>query len=832
MTATVTVTPSANGCTGTPVTFTITVNPTPSITPIGDQTLCAGATTANIPISGPIAGATYAWTNDAPSIGLAANGNGDIAPFTVANTGNTPVIATVTATPTANACTGPAEVFTITVNPIPTVNAVGNQTVCHNTAVNGISFAGNVTNATYAWTNDNPSIGLAANGNGDIAGFTGTNTGNTPVTATVTVTPSANGCTGTPVTFTLTVNPTPSITPIGDQTLCNRAATAQVTIAGPVTGATYGWTNTDPSIGLAANGNGDIASFTATNSGNTPVTATITATPTAAACTGATETFTITVKPTPTVGSINNQALCNGAASNPINFAGTVAATTFAWTNTTTSIGLGASGNGDIASFTGTNMGTAPVTATVTVTPTADGCTGTAGTFTVSVNPTQTGTPVTATICAGSTYNFGGQTFSAAGTYPVRLQNIYGCDSTVTLNLLVNPTYTGTLNRTICSGTNFSFGGNTYSTTGAYPVTFQTIRGCDSTVTLNLTVDPTPVVAITPQPAQCLDGNSFNFSTTQNQPAGSVYNWVFVNANIPGSTVAAPQNVSYATAGTFPVGLTVTRNGCQDGDTILVTVHPNPNVQFNAQPPTGCVPLSVTFTDISTPTGGTLTWDFGPGHPASNTSPVTVTYLTPGVYGVTLSVTDVNGCSGTRTAPGLVNAQAPPVAGFGIQPSEINMGNPTAYFADASTGANSVYYYVPGVSNSAIPGPNAQYQFPKEGTYEVMQIVYSSGGCADTAFGQLIVEGVTEVFIPNAFTPNDDPFNPGFRVVGNGFSDFHMMIFDRWGELLFETRDHNEKWNGTFRNKVLPQDVYVYKVELTDFKKNPKTYIGSVTLVR
>ena len=111
------------------------------------------------------------------------------------------------------------------VNPIPTVNAVANQVVCNNTATAAVNFSGAVAGTVYNWTNNAPSIGLAASGTGDIASFTATNTTNAPVTATITVTPTyTNGgttCTGTQRTFTITVNPTPTVNAIPNQVVCN-----------------------------------------------------------------------------------------------------------------------------------------------------------------------------------------------------------------------------------------------------------------------------------------------------------------------------------------------------------------------------------------------------------------------------------------------------------------------------------------------------------------------------------------------------------------------------------------------------------------------------------
>ena len=392
------------GCTGTPTSFTITVNPTPTVNVVSNQTVCNGGTTAAVSFSGAVAGTVYNWTNNTTSIGLGASGTGPIPSFTGVNTTNAPITATITVTPSFTnggvTCNGTPRTFTITVNPTPTVNAVSNQVICNGSNTTAVSFSGAVTGTVYNWTNNTTSIGLAASGTGNIASFAAVNTGTTPVTATITVTPSyTNGgttCTGTPTSFTITVNPTPTVTQPANQVLCNGSNTTAVTFTGAVAGTVYNWTNNTTSIGLAASGTGNIASFVGVNTGVAPVVATITVTPSytngGVTCTGTPRTFTITVNPTPTVNQPANQVVCNRSLTTAVAFTGAVTGTVYNWTNNTTSIGLAASGTGDIAAFTAVNTTQTPVVATITVTPSYTNggvtCTGTPRTFTITVNPT------------------------------------------------------------------------------------------------------------------------------------------------------------------------------------------------------------------------------------------------------------------------------------------------------------------------------------------------------------------------------------------------------------------------------------------------------------
>ncbi len=120
--------------------------------------------------------------NNTPSIGLAASGSGNIASFTAINTGNAPVIATITVTPAytnaGTTCTGTAKTFTITVNPKAIVDAVPDQTLCSGGTTAAINFSSGTAGGSivYNWTNNTPSIGLSASGNGNIPAFTAINT--------------------------------------------------------------------------------------------------------------------------------------------------------------------------------------------------------------------------------------------------------------------------------------------------------------------------------------------------------------------------------------------------------------------------------------------------------------------------------------------------------------------------------------------------------------------------------------------------------------------------------------------------------------------------------
>jgi gliding motility-associated-like protein len=270
--------------------FQVVVTATPQIASVPSQADCAGANTTAVNFSGGTAGTIYNWTNNNITIGLAANGTGNINSFIGLNNGIGPAIATITVTPSANGCPGLSTNFSITVKETPVMSQVQNQTLCENGTTTTVNFSGAPAGTSYDWVNNNPSIGLAANGNGNINAFNAADTG----TAIITITPSNNGCNGASTSFLITVNQSPAMNTLTEQALCEDKETEAIIFSG-TPGTTYNWVNSNPSIGLAANGDGNIESFITINNNQAPITAVITVTPTLNGCQGASNTTTITV---------------------------------------------------------------------------------------------------------------------------------------------------------------------------------------------------------------------------------------------------------------------------------------------------------------------------------------------------------------------------------------------------------------------------------------------------------------------------------------------------------------------------------------------------------
>jgi hypothetical protein len=802
--ATITVTPVAAGCPGAPVTFTITVNPTPVVNPIASQTVCNGTTTANInfisPTTGPTGALSFSWTNSQPSIGLAASGNsGSIAPFTAVNAGSAPVTANITVTPVYNnggvTCSGTPQTFTIVVNPTPTVSPVANQTLCAGSATAAVNFTGFVPGTIYNWTNSNPAIGLAASGAGNIASFTTLNATNVAQVATITVTPNfSNGpitCPGTPTTFTITVNPIPSVNAVANQTVCAGATVTQA-FSGPVAGTVYSWTNSNTAIGLGASGTGNL-NFVSTNTTGAPLTGTVTVTPTytnaGASCTGASASFTITVNPVPTVNPVIGQILCNGSATAAVNFTGAVPGTVYSWTNSNPSIGLGASGAGNIGSFTATNATTVVQTATITVTPSftsnATTCTGAPISFTIVVNPTPSvNTIANQTVCAGATTTAVTISGPVAGT----VYNWTNSNPSIGLG--------ASGSNTIPAFTAINAGNVPVTATITVTPVFTNggISCPGATSTFTITVNPTANVN---QPAdQVLCNGSgtaaVNFVGTV---AATTYSWTNSNPAIglaaSGTGNIASFTATNGTAAPITAIITVTPSSpiaCTGTPvSFTITVNPTPTVNVIADQ-TICAGSTTAAVTVAGPVAGaSYSWTnsnttIGLGASGIGNIPAFVTVnptILPVTATITVTATYTNGgitCTGpTRSFTITVNPQ--PNIIFTNVPPRVCLTDTVVLLTATPAGGT---WTGPGVSGNSFTGSVAGI-----GVQLVTYTIPGAFGCTATRSMNIVVNDCLErhnVF-QEAIRIMPNPSNGEFKVQFNSdkYKEFKVKVADGQG---------------------------------------------------
>lgn len=260
----------------------------PSIT--GDTTVCQ-KDTITYTVPSQTGAVSYNWTVPPGAFILSGQGTTSVNVYWNGQTGGQ-VCATWTDTCTASQ----PYCINVTVNPTP-IMAPTNVVACSGDTVPSSNFLSNPVGATYTWTNSNTAIGLPASGTGNTPAFYTTNTTTSPITSTVSVTPTFNGCTGETYTYTITVNPIPVADTISDIVVCAGDTISTIVFSGTPSNLTYNWFNSDTLGGLAASGTGNIAPYIATNNTNSPIISTISVVPVNGPCYGDTVTFTITVNP-------------------------------------------------------------------------------------------------------------------------------------------------------------------------------------------------------------------------------------------------------------------------------------------------------------------------------------------------------------------------------------------------------------------------------------------------------------------------------------------------------------------------------------------------------
>lgn len=312
------------------------------------------------------------------------------------------------------------------------------------------------------------------------------------------------------------------------------------------------------------------------------------------------------------------------------------------------------------------------------------------------------------------------------------------------------------------------------------------------------------------------------------------WNWEFGDGDF--STTQNPAHV-YMDPGDIPVRLTVRdTNQCEDVIIKPIQYFPAPALIVIAPNSFfGCEPADIFFDNLSFPIDTTydIVWNFGDGETGDDISPWH-TYNDPGLYTVDVSITSPIGCEVSETFPNLIQIEPSPTAGFTFYPEELSILEPEVSFTDESQGAASIYWTFGDGGFSSIWNPTHTYQ--DTGVVAVTQIVTHLSGCQDTLIQYLDIKPEVRYFLPNAFTPNNDSVNEFYKGVGilEGATGFNFSIWNRWGELVFETNDPDQGWNGTKFNtgKPAPAGVYIVLAKFRGPRGQLFEYKGFATLIR
>lgn len=363
--------------------------------------------------------------------------------------------------------------------------------------------------------------------------------------------------------------------------------------------------------------------------------------------------------------------------------------------------------------------------------------------------------------------------------------------------------------------------------------TFQyTVNGtspCPNDVSdFTITVHEDPVINAGTDVEVC-DGTAVTLTGTGGG-TGAVYTW---DNGVTQGTSFTPivGSLNYTVS-------VVDGNGCTGSDIINVTVNPNPTISFFPDTTLGCAPFLVEFTSMSNPAAASCEWTFGDGSSSLGCGMVDHVYTTEGDFDVSLEITSIDGCSSFVSIPGLISVEAMPVASFSYSPDISTIEDTEIEFTNASYDADTYFWtFGDNTPSSTVSSPIHVYPEIGNTDYPVTLIAYNAVGCSDTITKIVTIQDIILFYIPNAFTPDGDDFNETWKpVFYSGFDpyDFHMVIYNRWGEIVFESYNAASGWDGTYGDRgLIEEGVYIWTLDFKETMSDKRhKHQGHVTVLK
>ncbi len=802
---------NTNGCSSS-AKAVVTVNPVPTVSVSSDKKDICYHSSATFTAAGAN---SYTWS---PSIELSAT-TGDV----ISASPLSDMTYTVTGISTKG-CTS-SDTVTISVNP-PIVMSLH---ASKNTICSGDSVSLNVTGATnYSWT---PSTGLNTS-----SGPTVTATLISSVTYTVTGYDS-NGCSGE-INSVVTVNPLPAITVSSNTSSLCIGTSAELTASGALS---YSW---NPSTGLSASSGNSLSAIP---------TSSLTYTVTGIDINGcsAQNSIPLTVNPKPVLNiSVSNPSICLGTSTN-ISVDG---ALNYKWSpavglNTTTGVTVIANPvTTSSYSVTGTDLNGCTDTSAVTVevlpnpvikieSSVSTLCSGQSATLQASGASVYEWSPLT-----GLNVSTGDNIIASPATeqtYTVTGTNSSGCSgaASIILNVHPNPVVTVSKGADICIGSSASLNATgdgsfswfpdaslTYpfipnptaspSVTTTYTVSVTNTIGCVSSDSVIVTVHHKPYIDAGRDTLVCKGG----FVQLHGQE-GKHFEWIpqdYLSDSRISDPVCIPlHNITYT--------LTVTDEfGCSNTDSVQIFLKDSMNI--HASP--GATVCEGGVVQLFATGGNSYKWSPKDGldnpyiaNPIASPA-ATTSYTVTSTDGICFTASDVSVVTVSPQPYISVSADAEIVSGQNYQLYAYGNGNGT-------------FVWSPPEFLSCTNCPNPTVVHPdKPMTYTVSMI--DSNGCRREGEVKISLTCSDDaVYVPDAFTPNGDRRNDVFRVRSYGLQHVtYFRVFSRWGELMFETSDLNQGWDGTFKGQLCSPAVYVWYLEGVCSDGSALLKKGNVTLIR
>lgn len=360
------------------------------------------------------------------------------------------------------------------------------------------------------------------------------------------------------------------------------------------------------------------------------------------------------------------------------------------------------------------------------------------------------------------------------------------------------------------------------STTTEYILESEDQFGCVGADTMNVEVTPLPTANA---------GNDITICDGENvvlTGAGSAGTW----------DNGVTDGVAFTPSTTQTYTYTATSGDCSASDDVTVTVQPRPGVGLMPNDTLGCDTLTVKFTNLVQQAGVDYTIDYGDGTTSSITNDTSHFYSNPGCYNVSITA-DLNGCLNDTTYSSLICVTERPTASFNANPQATTIVSPEVNFINTSVNATDyVWNFGDDTGQSIENSPSHRYPDLDAGEYIATLIASSGENCTDTARANIKIEGELIYYIPNSFTPDGDEYNPTFKPIfttGYDVNNYNLLIFNRWGEIVFESNDASIGWDGTYgaeSNKII-EGTYIWKIEFKTTRSDErKSLTGHVTLIK
>jgi gliding motility-associated-like protein len=392
-------------------------------------------------------------------------------------------------------------------------------------------------------------------------------------------------------------------------------------------------------------------------------------------------------------------------------------------------------------------------------------------------------------------------------------------DETITLTASNPDNGTITWNQGVSDGVAFTPAVGTQS----YTVSMD-LGGCSVTDDVEVIVHPKPTVTTRNDTLIC-ENESITLS------GGGADNYSWDNNVTDGISFIPTQTNTYTVTGTITYE-------CENSSQVTITVESLPEVSFQADSLTGCMPFTTTFTNTSTPSNATARWDFGDGAIGNSNTTITHTFDDPDCYTVNLEVETTNGCLSDLTIADYICVSGFPNASFGYTPTKPTTSESFVSFQNTSDNAITYEWDFGNGVTSVVPNPALDFGNEPE-SYIIELVAENKAGCTDTVYDVIEIKEEIIYYVPNTFTPDGNEFNDTFKpvfTIGFDFKNYHLSIFNRWGELIFESHNSEIGWDGSYgngRKEIVPEGTYVWKIKYkeTGVDKHQEI-VGHVNVLR